>query len=762
MPYFEENIEQYRKQKQKLIVTDQKKVIEKKPAEKILKAPVEKEKKAEGSKSAYRKILAADFDNATWISKGSSLRKHRKNINKNYKALTGRKLGLSGEEKLKRKNEFEARRELSLKASMALKDFIGSNNDADPDPSDAGVLRALEDLDLKAFAYGDGSGAKQDVASDAAFISGFSGKMALLHNASLLYNKVLQGNPDGVSPEILRKLSQMNDMRQAYEDRIRIISSPYYVSLRDADFDKSTKKKLREGDGDEKRSEDLKAYAQSVLRWQESGRKLLSVKKAPEAPASAEEVTRDKSILAENKEYVSDQAIEKVIGKINAKRKNQFKNNINSKTDQAMEYTRKWVESDLKDKPNEKKLKLEVQRMKDRLSKDLTDTGLKESVRKNYEKVLRHLNRVSLAYEEKKVSSDVMRIWLDRCLQHKLNYEREMYLTLVHQGLTRDDEEDYYDQIAKSIDPYVNEMSGVIFAQNKYSGFGIHQRKQDCVETDDPAILRARRGFKLKDKSERNKPDYERRVKEYKGLWDIRQSDGNDFLHISGKNADFNDTSTRAYISAKPKYKSLVVRLFTETLGEFKDKNMRDEIYFKITNGKDKWRGYATDDLTIYFGSNVSLEERKTILDRFYEKCSQASKEENVLDGENMVISGAKYKDGIAMAGEPEIASLLNKHFSNADKNFKATYSNRTKLKEIKNLSTNKVSEEYSFNSFIISMLIQSSFIAGHRLSKKGKAIDTDDPKVKEETKKIFRELCFLNGINPENMADIDNKTIFG
>lgn len=36
------------------------------------------------------------------------------------------------------------------------------------------------------------------------------------------------------------------------------------------------------------------------------------------------------------------------------------------------------------------------------------------------------------------------------------------------------------------------------------------------------------------------------------------------------------------------------------------------------------------------------------------------------------------------------------------------------------------------------------------------------EEEVREEMKKIFRELCFLNGINPETMGDIDNKTVLG
>ena len=118
----------------------------------------------------------------------------------------------------------------------------------------------------------------------------------------------------------------------------------------------------------------------------------------------------------------------------------------------------------------------------------------------------------------------------------------------------------------KIIDPYVNQMSGVIFAQSKYKEHGVYQRTADAGETEDPAILRARRG-----KTSAN---------EFSGMSTMKIGQGNDFIHISGKNADYNDISTRAYVSAKPKYKSLAVKLFTETLGEFEHKNMRDEIYF--------------------------------------------------------------------------------------------------------------------------------------------------------------------------------------
>ena len=772
MPEFDSNIKKYREKKEEILATPQKKEKETGSANILSNAPALKEKKREDSKDAYRKILAADFDNAEWISLEAPMRKHRKNIAKDHKALTGRKRGLSGKEKLQRKTEFENRREISINASMALETFIGSSSDMDPDPADEGILKAVEEMDLNQFAYGDGSGTQEELTMDQEFVLKFPDRMAILHNATLLYNKIRQGNNDTVSQALLSKLSQMNDMRQAYEDRIRIISSPYYVSLRDVDFDKSTKERLRNGNEKEakEKGDNLNNYAGAVLRWQESGKKLLSVKKAAAQAAPVEKDVQDENVLSEDKTYVSDQAVDNVINKINMKNKHTFNVGVNGTRDPAMAYAKNWVYDSLKKKTSDKDLMDEVNKMKDWLRKELSESGMKEFERKNKEKVLRHLDRVTKAFDEKKISSDVMRIWLDRCLQHKLNYSKDMYNLLVYQGRTDQDEDHYEKKVAEAINPYVQKMSGVVFSQNMKS-YGVYQRKADVGETDDPALLRARRGFKnevtfeIRNGKKVKKEDI--KIHEFSGIGAMMSTSKGDFIHINGKNADYNDIATRAYISAKPKYKSLVVKLFTETVAEFKTKNMRDELYFKISKSKDENRGFAADDLTVYLGSNVSLEERKQLLDSFYEKCSKEEKKrgECILDGENMIVAGSKYKEGIAIAGEPDIASLLNKHFSNEDKkSFHSAFSNRDKLEKIRDLSTKEViRDQFSFNTFVIAMLAQSTFLTAYRRKMDVRAnINTNDQEVREEMKKIFRELCFLNGINPETMGDIDNKTVLG
>ena len=755
MADYKSQIEKYREKKEEIFSTHKTKDDVTLRTRELKNVPVEKTGKREKYSNAYRQILATDFDSTEWIGKEAPLRKHRKNINSNYKSLTGRKWGLSGAEQLKRKGEFETRRDISLKASMALEEFIGKNSEVDPDPADENVLKSIEETDLSQFVYRTGGGTKSVVESDADFVSGFAEQMSYLHGASLLYNKLLRGDNE-VSPELMMKLSRMNEMRQAYEDRIRIISSPYYVSLREADFDKSTKEKLKGSKDADKMDANLRSYAKTVLRWQEGGKKLLAEKKATVPAAPAEQVVQDDSVLSDTKTYESDQAVDKAISKVNGRNTKRFNMLVNGEHDQAMAFTKEWVYSSLKTKVKDNELVHETERMKTRLREELADPAIKKTEKKNKEKLLRHLDRVTGAFAAKKISSDVMRIWLDRCLQHRLSYSREIYLSIVHQGVTLTDEEGYFQSVKKVIDPYMKELDGgVLFAQSTYDkegeAGGVFQNEKDVDESEEPAKLSLRRGIK--------------KTRVFQSMGNIPQKSTGDFIHINGKNADPHDVSTRAYISAKPKYKSRVVKLFTEAVNEFKDKTMRDELYFKIATEKGQGgRGFAVDDLTVYLGSNISEEEKKQLLDSFYEKCEKAGdKGENVLDGKNMSIAGTRYKDGIMLAGEPDIATLLNKNFSNAKGDFKARFSDRDRLSQIDRISQEQSKDTYSFNSFVTSMLVQSTFIAGQRLGTKlNKAIDTNDPKVREETKRIFRQLCFLNGLNPENMAEIDSKSVFG
>ena len=110
MADYKSQIEKYREKKEEIFSTHKTKDDVTLRTRELKNVPVEKTGKREKYSNAYRQILATDFDSAEWIGKEAPLRKHRKNINSNYKSLTGRKWGLSGAEQLKRKGEFETRR----------------------------------------------------------------------------------------------------------------------------------------------------------------------------------------------------------------------------------------------------------------------------------------------------------------------------------------------------------------------------------------------------------------------------------------------------------------------------------------------------------------------------------------------------------------------------------------------------------------------------------------------------------------------------
>ncbi len=227
---------------------------------------------------------------------------------------------------------------------------------------------------------------------------------------------------------------------------------------------------------------------------------------------------------------------------------------------------------------------------------------------------LAHLKNISRRFDEKEISEEVMKLWLDRGLQHDLRMGKNIY---------------------KDIQPYPESL-------------GISEGKSD-------------------------------------------------FIHIVGGGVKSDNVVTRAYISAKAKYKSMVVAAFTETLTGL---GMQDRVYFKITTKSDNGF-YGMDDLTVYFTEDVKTEEQKKILDTFYEKCNESG--ENILDGNDMCVTGTKYKDGIALAPEPSIAETLNELFYD-DSRFNDT----KRLQESKNRD-DKVRKSFSYNSFITSMLCQSA-----------------------------------------------------
>lgn len=189
-----------------------------------------------------------------------------------------------------------------------------------------------------------------------------------------------------------------------------------------------------------------------------------------------------------------------------------------------------------------------------------------------------------------------------------------------------------------------------------------------------------------------------------------------------------------------------------DTITETKRLSYEEDSFFDCDELSDRestdywntWRESILIDAFLTENGYVILRENQIY--SFYERCNRNGK--NILEAKDMCVTGIKYKDGIAFAPEPHVAETLNNAFSEDEK-----YTDTVRLKQAK-LKDRKVGANFSYNTFVTSMFCQSAILANYR---KGKKVSSDiniaDSETKSLVKKIFRELCFLNGINPENLS---------
>ena len=704
----------------------------------IAVAPTEQIKKT-GKKtavysSAYRQILEHDFTSQAWISKAPEKRKHRKHINSNYKAITGKKwTGLGSEEKNLRKKEFEMRRSLSLKASEKVAELLtGLNKGTSFEYNeDLEFLHKLPELDTGIFSYAGVPEGGSSEKADEAFIKNFGEHMPMLHRALTLYDSLMEA---GSFPElegeertaIMRKLAYLKEVRTAYEDRIRIISSPYYVSLREQDFVGDAPESLNKIQKNKNKPAPLRNYAASVLRWRNRGLFILQ-------KGTATDTEREKSLLKTdqaNKKppeaYASDNTINGITGKIRANYINAVLNDMNDRADKgmALKPVREWVYSDLKKKISKEDIRKRLDKMKDIAAGQISKTESEPEKCNKIRRTLSHLEKVSRAFDAGQISEDVMKVWLDRGLQHDLRMGKKIYEEIVLQkySLRREEDRPYGEAIDRMLLEYFQGLpGGVVTVQNS---------KVSYIRKEDEGKVTPQKAL--------NKS-----IQYYPERLGVRP-DQSDFIHIIGGNANTGNVVTRAYISAKQQYKSKAVELFMKTLRELK---VTDDVYFKIASKATTSGYYGMDDITVFFTANISPEMRKKILDEFYENCNAGG--ENILDGKDMCVTGVKYKDGIALAPEPTIAGIMNELFLDDSR-----FSDKTRLDREKQRD-DKIGTNFSFNSFVTSMFCQSIIIANKTIGKGASAkINIADKETLNNVKTVFRQLCFLNGIDPGTMME--------
>ena len=535
---------------------------------------------------------------------------------------------------------------------------------------------------------------------------------------------------------------------------IRIISSPYYVSLREKDFVGSTPENLEKLSKNEKEAPPLRSYAAAVLRWRNKGLPMLQERELTDTEIGRNILEEDMVSRKQMSPEAADRTMDGVIGKL---KPGNIGFVLNDKSDtvavgMAIKTAREWVYSDLKKKVTRDEINTRLKEMlataeqkiqkissdKEKYRKEKEDLRNKDYEQKKkagesvkyrvvskedvnlelarYKSTLAHLKNVSKSFDAKEISEDVMKLWLDRGLQHDLRMGRQIYEDIVFQRYdqNREKDGDYASAANKIVGDYFGKLPGAVaFLQ---SGKTAYVRKEDEGKVTDKKALY------------KNIQPYPEKL----GI----TTDKCDFIHIVGGGVKSDNVVTRAYISAKPKYKSMAVKLFTETVSGL---GVQDRVYFKITT-KAQNGYYATDDLTVYFTEDITAEERKNILDTFYEKCNKNG--ESILAGNDMCVTGTKYKDGIALAPEPSTAEVLNELFYDESR-----FNDTKRLKEASNRDP-KIRKNFSYNTFITSMFCQSAITANYLLGRKQNTdINVADKKTQAMMKKVFRQLCFLNGI---------------
>lgn len=713
-------------------------------------------------KNAYRQILEHDFTSEAWINKKKGKRKHRKNINSNYKTVTGKKwTGLSSDEKILRKEQFEGRRKLSLKAAGLVADLLTdlNKNETFGHDEDLAFLKDLKDMDRSAFDYEGKETDDSPTGADEVFLKKFETNMPLLHRAQSVYEKLFDEDsfPELEGAErmnLMAKLAYMKEVRSAYEDRIRIISSPYYVSLREKDFVGNAPENLDKLKKSNKNPAPLREYAASVLRWRNKGLSLLQEGTKTDIEIGRIFLEADINSRKKADPLAADRSVDGLIGKLGV---NSINKVLNDKHDtvavgMSIKTARNWVYSDLNKKISKKDITARLEEMQNVVTKEIelirsdpekyrkdkeesrnkdfkekkkTNPDIKYRVvtkddvdielkRKEYVKA--HLANVSKQFAEGEISVEVMKLWLDRGLQYDLRMGRDLYDGIVLQKykLNRESDESYKKEINKLIGDYFNELpGGIVTPQNAKVSY---VREQDYGKVSDKKALY-------------------KRTEKYPELLGVLP-EKSDFIHIIGGNANSNDITTRAYISAKQQFKSKAVELFMKTVN---GSGLKDKIYFKIVSKAPNGH-YGMDDITIFFTSSITTKEQKKFLDDFYAKCNEGG--QNILDGKDMCVTCTKYKDGIALAPEPSSVETMNSLFLDDSK-----FNNKNRLKDASNRD-DKVRSSFSFNTFVTSMFCQSAITANYMMGKRESAnINVADKKTQDIIKKVFRQMCFLNGV---------------
>ena len=699
----------------------------------------------------YVKILQHDFTGQDWIVRN---KERRVSINRNYKLVTGATRDLSKAEKASRRDEVEARRVLSLSASSRLIEHIAERDKR------KGEWDELDKEDIAAELM---SKTPEDFefSSDEDFLASFGERMRLLGDAQLLSHELAQGEaPEGYDAgELSAQLTRLDRIREAYENRIQIISSPYYLSIRDEDLTVPTMERLREiKEGRIEADETLKSYAEAVVGWKGAKEELFGEDRA------------------EKPEFYADRVVDRVISKAGMKL---ISSNLNKKG--AESSTKEWIYDDLQKnrKLSTKQIEKTFDQMVSVLEEEERKAGNKEKgAPRNLEyqaqhaqlsRTAAHVRAMKEAFRKGEVSKNSVLLFLDRKLMFDRGILKDTYHKVEEQRDDRSKEEKKEDQKL-----YTEQLAGHL-ARFINAGKKVIAKYQNANDPEEERRIEEENSQKLKENPKLSKSslkDPEKAQKLYfyneahEGAKD-RYSTGKlvpagkeaiqnsldkanpDFIHVVGSKHS-KDVLSRAYISVNPKSKAKSVKALVDTAIHME---LVEDLYFKVSTTAEELRA---DDIVIYFGRNLKAETVKSFLDRFYENCEKDKVE--FAEGENTVVAGRSYKPGVSMASEPYMTEQMNKAFKEGTDDL----SDHDRSEDLYRKKRISASYNFSYNGFILDMLFKGAVLANIELKKKkDEDLDITDPQAMKLTKKYFKELCMLNGLNVKDIVESDIAGIF-
>ncbi len=656
------------------------------------------------SRKALMNILSADFTSEKWILQKKGKRDSKKNIKAAHKKITGQGGlfgGLSRADKAARKSEFESRRIQSLEASQAVA-ALAAEADLGESLSPEEMVSSLSSIDVS----------KYNIESDADFVFSFAANMKELQKAEMLldYFRSDAGRElMGKNQELSMKLFWMQSIKEAYMERITIISSPYYVSMRDEDFTPATERNMEQLLKNKKTNAADKAYFKAVLNWNK--RKSGTLRHEYDFRFDKEQAypeMRLKSVfyrearLDENMQKgmnevadrdESGKFVERFMSSKQSKVLKDYSGFIGGATpgwmrdyepaskDEFLDSIRKMqakikellkAEEEYEQRKRDKIMRCVAQgainpvnpmeanavgSYKERLEREEfgeRPTELSKRDHRRMQETDQILSNIIEKVAEVAISMDTARVWLDKTTgQLRLSDH-----SVGDRSLHRQDPEEYREKQCRLSDEEkeqelqknISDLGSIVYKYSEKLGtlgyVSLRGAEDDTVRNQ---------RFMHKNNVEKNRTF----IKTRGGLSSDLSGDMEDAFKNLGKkvgnvirirggrfHGENSESAYRVTISANPEWKNASVE---ELLAYASESGMLNYMHINIRTGVE---GPGDDDITLLFSKSLTRENIKEFLDGYSERCAKKNPDILASDDKHMPGAAVKYKDGISIAPE--------------------------------------------------------------------------------------------------------------